>query len=999
MSEVEFQPDFQSYLNAIRNEYGRWWEYYTVTDAQGRERRKVPEPKGQREASPFDFGLMVQTVTRDNTRRTQNRDNPKEIPKEPPEKIERLPVLDGLRKYAFDEKTRQLLLVGRPGSGKSTALARLLLEEADRFSGGTSNTIPVLVELRYWRTSINDLILDAFRRHGLELNAAELDRLLNENRLLVLMDGMNELPTEEGRSQLAAFRRKYSRVPAIFTTRDLSLGGDAGIEKKLEMQPLTELQMQAFVEAYLPERGEAMWRQLQGRLREFGQTPLLLWMLCEVVKQSPNTQLSTDLAGIFQVFTRTYEDSSVRKHAVAVLKRDVTPLSDRRLWRQALKHLSWVMMHKQKLIPLLVIRRSTAERELEKLFKKEPYSSKTARDCLDDLLNYHLLQIRTGDEIEFRHQLIQEYYAAEALRERLLDVSDRELKRDYLNYLKWTEPVALMLALVEDEALRVVRLALEVDWMLGARLAGEVKPEFQEQTVEMVNGLDVPQWLKVKLWEKTRSDFAVPGLVEAFEYGNSDVQRSAVEVLGTLGSEAAIPVLLAILEDEDYWVREKAAKALGNLGSEAAIPGLLATLEHKYSWVRGNAVEALGNLGSEAVIPDLLATLEDEGYWVRRNAAKALGKLGSEAAIPGLLAALKDDDFGVRRNAAEALGNLDSEATIPGLLAILEHKDFGVRRNAAEVLGKLGSEAAIPDLLATLEDEEYWVREKAAEALGNLGSEAAIPGLLVTLEDDDFEDFGVHMNAVEVSGNLNSEAAIPDLLAALEDGDSNAWRRAAHALENFKDDRAAHILPHLLTLISTHSGKDAFLALTAIQANCKFYNYDIFSSPPIRKPETENPNRLLDRIDKNTQQIDKRTQKMADQPKNNFSGATFSGPVNFGDHPTGDFIGTQKNYTFPDPKQAEATQKIVDLLQDIRNKNPQATDAEIINIVDRGLANMQQNNPQKWRKWIDVLSVVFAGGVEAVKLVAPALGIPIEIGKRLYEIFDRHRKQLPLDDS
>jgi hypothetical protein len=52
------------------------------------------------------------------------------------------------------------------------------------------------------------------------------------------------------------------------------LGGDFGLEKKLEMQPLTEAQMQDFVRSYVPEQAEAMLRQLKDRLREFGQTPL-----------------------------------------------------------------------------------------------------------------------------------------------------------------------------------------------------------------------------------------------------------------------------------------------------------------------------------------------------------------------------------------------------------------------------------------------------------------------------------------------------------------------------------------------------------------------------------------------------------------------------------------------------------------------------------------------------------------------------------------------------
>lgn len=39
---------------------------------------------------------------------------------------------------------------------------------------------------------------------------------------------------------------------------------------------------------------------------------------------------------------------------------------------------------------------------------------------------------------------------------------------------------------------------------------------------------------------------------------------------------------------------------------------------------------------------------------------------------------------------------------------------------------------------------------------------------------------------------------------------------------------------------------------------------------------------------------------------------------------------------------------------------------------------------------MDLLSLAFAGGVEAIKIVAPQLGVPIEVAKRLYEIYDRN---------
>jgi predicted NACHT family NTPase len=189
-------------------------------------------------------------------------------------KIERLPALEGLRKYAFDPQVCHVLLIGRPGSGKSTALARLLLEESQ-------GKIPVLVELRYYRSSIAALIQSFFQKHDLTLTVMEVEQLLHDRRLLLLVDGVNELPSEEARQELAAFRRSHLTTPMIFTTRDLGLGDNLGIEKSLEMQPLTEAQMREFVRSRLADQAEVLLGQLKERLRELGQTPLLLWMLCE----------------------------------------------------------------------------------------------------------------------------------------------------------------------------------------------------------------------------------------------------------------------------------------------------------------------------------------------------------------------------------------------------------------------------------------------------------------------------------------------------------------------------------------------------------------------------------------------------------------------------------------------------------------------------------------------------------------------------------------------
>ena len=134
----------------------------------------------------------------------------------------------------------------------------------------------------------------------------------------------------------------------------------------------------------------------------------------------------------------------------------------------------------------------------------------------------------------------------------------------------------MMLSLLENEtqALRLLRLALEVDWMLGARLAGEVKLRFQQQTVSMVSALEVPEWLKIELWMETQSNAAIPQLLEALENGSAEIRNGAADALSYIGSEQAVLRLLKALEDEDLVVRWSVFEALQYIGSEQAVAGL-----------------------------------------------------------------------------------------------------------------------------------------------------------------------------------------------------------------------------------------------------------------------------------------------------------------------------------------------------------------------------------------------------------------------------------------
>ncbi|WP_207714185.1 HEAT repeat domain-containing protein [Scytonema sp. UIC 10036] len=815
------------------NAYQRWWDLYIITDVEGRktaQRQNLP--------SPFDFGLMVETVSP----KQQNRGDTQE-------ETERLPVQEGLRKYAENH----VLLVGKPGSGKSTALARLLLEEAEKTKSlGGSGCIPVLVELRQYKTSMLELIEDFLGRHELYLDV-EIKTLLRKGQFLLLVDGLNELPNEEARRELKTFRQNNPKTPMIFTTRDLGFGGDLGIEKKLEMQPLKEEQMQQFIRAYLPEKGEEMLRRLGGRLREFGQTPLLLWMLCDLFKQSGN--LPPNLGLVFRCFTQSY---------VGNVKDDV-PVSgeSRRWWEELLKHLAFTMMQGETPKELrVVIDRQEAEEILTKFLEcKVDYPSSRAKEWLEDLLKHHLIQVTSNKKIEFRHQMLQEYYAAEYLWQLLPSLNDDNLlKQHYLNYLKWTEPLALMLALVDNEkqALRIVKLALDVDLQLGARLAGSVKPNFQVKTVTLIIELNVPQLLKNKLLGITRSEVAIDALRKAWNDKDSDVSSSATFALGQIGSEAAISELLKALENPNVNVYRRAAEWLAYLDCQAAIPGLrkkLADLNSSISnscsdkdvllwmsivrtlgklsrqeaiselhekvlvldepfnmFVMLGAARLLGQLDGEGVLPQLLKALKDPKSHIRKNAAIILGQMGEKTAIPGLLKTSSQDlDAMVRLSATEALVNLDSKVAIPILLKKLVEPDNYIREQAAKILIKLNSPVTYPNLLELLNHPDENISWVATIVLGQLGKEEALPKLLKELKN---EIFGVRRTAALMLEPICSQKHIPELLQTLEDQYYCVRRSAAIALGYLGREEA---IPQLVKALRHYYPSDNCADIQAVR--------------------------------------------------------------------------------------------------------------------------------------------------------------------------------------
>jgi HEAT repeat protein len=865
-------PQFINYLQSISEEYKRWWNLYTLTDAEGKKSR-------------FDFDLMVERVQ----------------PNQEQEKKERLPVLSGIRKYA----AQHVLLVGKPGSGKSTALQRLLWEDAEAIIQGNKRRIPVLVELRNWDTSIENvetLIYKFLRKNKHRIDKDKIEDLLFDGELLLLMDGLNELPSDEARERVARFRRDYSETPMIFTTRDLGVGGNLGIEKQLEMQSLSENQMREFVQKYLPKQHEQMLQQLGNRLRELGETPLILKMLCDVFTLSG--EIPKSRGELFRQFDNKVNYLKEDKETVAI------PDGLRRWKGELLQYLAFEMMQPEN--PQgnptdfrLSISRSQTEAILEDFLKRGvEFPAQKAKEWLDGLLKHCLVENKASESwqavIQFHHQLFQEYYAAEYLLRLLPNLSDAKLKRDYLNLLKWTEPVALMLALVENEAqaLRVVKLALDVDLMQAARLAGEVKSEFQKKTIGLILEKKLPHKIEITILGITKSEFAVGNLNNYLHnYSSDDIYFLTIQTLASICNEAAASTLSNFVDNEDYIISFIATRTLVKVANKTSVDALICALKSKSPKVRSRAARGLGEIGSELAVKPLIDALNDKDRGVISNAMGALEKIGNEdglkalksselywfysiplnklkhnnqptalnhdnslsrhkvdidiiiknrfgyitysEAIKATLPLLTHQEMRVRINATEFLIEIINEKNIDiqFLIAELRNQNPEIRWRVTEVLAQIGTKAspAINNLIFALADKNKEVRWRAAESLGNIKNEIAVTPLIPALQDEDSE---VRWRAAEALGKIGSETAVSSLINALNDDYGIVRSCAAEALRKIGN---SDIVSQLWKLFKSGIDEAKYIIL-AIQNRCNFYNHDIFHSPPLEEDKnSDNP--------------------------------------------------------------------------------------------------------------------------------------------------------------
>ncbi|WP_412070230.1 HEAT repeat domain-containing protein [Rubrivirga sp. IMCC43871] len=747
------------------------------------------------------------------------------------------------RTYEVGEALRgiddRIVILGAPGSGKSTLVKYLAVTFAERKGQErldvSSDLLPILIPLRDWVKGNHQLEPDTLGEYVLgptlkkECPASFFRNALGAGRCLVLLDGMDEVSSDAERAEAAS---QIDRLVAAFPNNHYVVTSRPAGYEGVSLSGFTVLRVRDFSDKDVESFARQWAMAVEVASRGATEADEVVWEVAREVAEEQAEDLVRAIREKDRV--RQLAVNPLLLTIVALVHRYRAVLPDRRVelydecvqvllnywdaakgiagqmeWRQKRRVLEELAlaMHQRETTWLT---RAEVEDRLRAALPSVGEKPEEAEAFLDDIRTRSGLLVERGvNEFGFSHLTFQEYLAALALRRQ--GDAGRAFLIERLDDAWWKEVLLLYAGL--DQATDLVRELLRQERGLflsplftAAEVladAVEVAPTEVEQVVDEL----IREWL----WGgyQTRQGLARGALIKvggSWPYAvgrlrsllrdkSGDAQQGVASILGRLGEAAAPAVgdLRALLRDESEGVRQSAAYALGLLGEVAApaLDDLLALLRDESEGVRRSASFALGGLG-EAAAPamgDLLVMLGDESEGVRQSAAYALGELGKAVSLPVaiLLVLLGDESESVRQSAAHALGGL-GEAAAPAvgdLRALLRDESEGVRQSAAYALGLLGKAAApaVGDLRALLRDESEGARQSAAYALGELG-EAAAPavGDLRALLRDESE--GARQSAAYALGELGEAAApaVGDLRALLRDESEGVRRSATSAL-------------------------------------------------------------------------------------------------------------------------------------------------------------------------------------------------------------------------
>lgn len=199
-------------------------------------------------------------------------------------------------KDIFDEANRLLLILGEPGSGKTTTLLRLARDLTAEVDEAFTQPVPVILNLSTWTNKQQPLdewlVLELSNKYRVPKKDGK--KWLQERRILPLLDGLDEVKVEnrvacvEKINQLVDDYGLQGMVVCSRIKDYTDLEVRLAFYRAIYIQPLTSEQ----VDDYLNQAGEKLVRlrstlQADEALQSMAQSPLILSIMSLAYEDAP----------------------------------------------------------------------------------------------------------------------------------------------------------------------------------------------------------------------------------------------------------------------------------------------------------------------------------------------------------------------------------------------------------------------------------------------------------------------------------------------------------------------------------------------------------------------------------------------------------------------------------------------------------------------------------------------------------------------------------------
>ena len=634
-------------------------------------------------------------------------------------------------------RKEQVLILGDPGAGKTTALERLVYLYACQGLSNMVSPLPILIPLnRYISNIIFVIQAEVSKICNFNLSEEQALSLLNKTIILFLFDGLNELG--ESRAEdirfICNFMRANPQHYYVITCRTQDFHNEIEVPELWQIEPIKEEDIEHYLIAYLEIKGRLLFDEIRKdkRLLTLAQNPLMLRMIKDAGEAG---SLPKNRGELYKTFVKKMlwreQQKGSKSHTIP------GQIKERILAQLAYKMQQDTILY-------------CGDRYIKDSFSEylkdwdEPYNW---RNLLKEIEINGLL-FSVGNGWTFMHQSIQEFFAALELEENLVDLLD-----DVVGKPNWNE-VLLLLSGVTNQSSFLVKRMTEIDLFMSVK--------------SVIHGAKLDQDLFSILISKL-------GKISQSE--NWAVRRTCADLMGELGSSLAHSYLIKLLRDINTEVRWGAIHAIRliKIGGSDIIDALLPLLKDNFwiaqkdnFWVcQGEAAMTIGEIGTIELFPQLVTLLESSYAYVRISATYALVKLGINSSTPGLAQYLSHAPKNTQILTEFAIQTVASNMQTSFIRASLKNESPLVREASLMLLVRERERLANSDIIELLKDKFSSVRSAAVAALGKLQGKQFIQEI-VDLAFNDLEE-EVRSSAVGALDSLHSHNTVPYLLRASKD--------------------------------------------------------------------------------------------------------------------------------------------------------------------------------------------------------------------------------------